>query len=159
MHFGSVPEVSTSFFFFSCAPSLFLLAVWFMSHSLNSLLVFSLCSSPRVLGSPCAVLTHWISLAECVSSLFGRRLSRQMTCEVSLEDGVTRTLTSYGTPKLACHPLSWHWRPCLTLDPNSSEPDVSGCCSCTYLPVLNSSWSPESDFSENLESRFFTQLI
>lgn len=121
------------------------------------------CSSPHTWGYPSSLLTRWISLAgveePCVFSLFGRRLSRKLMCEVSLEDGMPRTFTSYGAQKLA-----WHWKSSvladtehlgLILDPNFSEPNVSGYCFYTYLSVLNNSWCPESQ----LPSVFHTAAI
>lgn len=156
MHLRSLHEVSTSFF--SCGDT-FPFHFSFLQYDLcltlsTTFLRFPFvvpcrfCSSPHTWGYPSSFLTHWISLAgveePCVSSLFGRRLSRKLTCEVCLEDGVPRTFTSYGNQKLVCHHLSWHWKSCLILDPNYSEPNVSGYCFYTYLSVLNSSWCPES---------------
>lgn len=171
MHLRSVPEVSTSFFFLwrHFSFSLFLFPVWFMSHSLNHLLVFSFCCAMPLLlfstylglsqlSSHTLNLTCWGRRTMCflsfwekviqktdVWSVFGRwdaQNIHQLWCS---KVGLTLKIFSF----------SWHWTSCLILDPNFSEPNVSGYCFYTYLSVLNNSWCPESQ----LPSIFHTAAI
>lgn len=123
MHLRSVLEVSTSFF--SCGDT-FPFRFSFFQYDLCLILLTiflcfpfvvpcHFCSSPHTWGCPSSLLTRWISLAgveePCVFSLFGRRLSRKLTREVSLEDGMPRTFTRYGAQKLA-----WHWKSSVSAD-------------------------------------------
>lgn len=170
MHLRSVPEVSTSFF--SCGDT-FPFHFSFFQYDLCLILLTiflcfpfvvprHFCSSPHTWGYPSSLLTRWISLAGVrtmcflsfwekiiqktdVWSVFGRwdaQNVHQLWCS---EVGLTLKIFSF----------SWHWTSCLILDPNFSEPNVSGYCFYTYLSVLNNSWCPESQ----LPSIFHTAAI